>query len=49
MGAAEIVFRPAKNTPRAWGVSAGFPARKLGGTPMEAQVEGVDLLGDAPE
>jgi len=28
---------------------AAMPARELGGTPMEAQVEGVDLLGDAPE
>jgi WhiB family redox-sensing transcriptional regulator len=30
-------------------VSASLPAQKFGGTPMEAQVEGVDLLGDAPE
>jgi WhiB family redox-sensing transcriptional regulator len=41
---------PARNTPRAWGVSAGIAAgAEKGGTPMEAQVEGVDLLGDAPE
>jgi WhiB family redox-sensing transcriptional regulator len=47
--AAENVFAPQKTRMRAWGVSAGMPARKLGGTPMDAQVEGVDLLGDAPE
>ena len=41
---------PTKSTPRAWGVSVGTAA----GAEKEArrwktQVEGVDLLGDAPE